>query len=354
MVNERLDVLDSIRGFAACIVAFIWHYQHFTSEGPKPFENYLKPLYENGWIMVELFFIISGFVMAYGYRDKIASGVIEFDYYMKKRIKHIWPLMFITLLVVLAEELIYHGISDQNFVYGGFDAWHFLLNILMIQYGWFDMNFSFNGPAWCIPVEIFCYILFYLVIKNKKNIYLYTVAIIGATAVYLMGWNLPFVNQAMSRGVICFFLGCLLFEVYSKRDKLRVGAINIVCYVILAIAVCVTYYCKSYDWFGNFPLVFMYVLAPCFLWVAINSQWLRNILEFKGFVALGKCSMSIFLWHFPVQYIIKIIDVYCGLKINYLSFSFFFVYIVAVLVVAVLSRRFIEKKNIDFMKIFVR
>lgn len=78
MVNKKELCLDSIKGGAACIIAFGYHYRHFRPQDVSPFYNIIPVSYDYGWLMVELFFMLSGFGMMLGYSDKILKHVISF------------------------------------------------------------------------------------------------------------------------------------------------------------------------------------------------------------------------------------------------------------------------------------
>lgn len=95
--------------------------------------------------------------MSYCYREKIENGM-EFLPYIEKRYKHLYPLFFITLMVMVVMQYTYKLVSGSYYVYK-VSVWHLILNLLCIQTGWLTTDQSFNGPAWCVSVEIF-YILF--------------------------------------------------------------------------------------------------------------------------------------------------------------------------------------------------
>ena len=85
MTNTKC--LNSLKGFAACIVAFVWHYQHFAPQAGSPLYSLFTVSYQYGWLMVELFFVLSGFGMMLGYGEKVISHAISFKDYMIKRLK---------------------------------------------------------------------------------------------------------------------------------------------------------------------------------------------------------------------------------------------------------------------------
>ena len=173
-MNKKELCLDSIKGGAACIVAFAWHYAHFRPKEGFPFYNIAPLSYDYGWIMVELFFMLSGFGMMLGYSEKILKHEISFKNYLFKRIAKLYPLFFLTLILVTILEFIYKIKVGETFVYSNYDIYHFILNLLFIQDGILGTELSFNGPSWCISISFFLYILFYYIAyksKSKNEIY---------------------------------------------------------------------------------------------------------------------------------------------------------------------------------------
>ena len=74
--SNRNLALDSLRGIAALGI-LVYHYQHFFQMGAGPFampyEEYIPFLYKFGWIMVDLFFCLSGYIF-FSYYQLIISN----------------------------------------------------------------------------------------------------------------------------------------------------------------------------------------------------------------------------------------------------------------------------------------
>ena len=87
-----------------------------------PFANIFKWSYSKGYIIVELFFMLSGFGMFLGYNVNISMCQISFKQYIIKRIKKIYPLFFFTLILVTTLEIWYKHLTGKTFVYQHFDC----------------------------------------------------------------------------------------------------------------------------------------------------------------------------------------------------------------------------------------
>ena len=108
---ERFYLLDIARGVAAIVVA-IFHYKLFyaynlSSENfviqNQPFYDYIKLIYEYGWIAVQFFFLLSGFIFFKLYLNKIKRKNLSFYNFLILRISRLYPLHFITLVIVLIQ-----------------------------------------------------------------------------------------------------------------------------------------------------------------------------------------------------------------------------------------------------------
>lgn len=344
--KEKFLVLDSLRGIGACIIAFFWHYHHFAPQ-LYPLASVFQVFYDYGWYMVEVFFMISGFVMAYSYKDKIVTRTISFWTYISRRIKHIYPLMLITLFVITIEECIHIKLTGRVFAYGDFDAIHFLLNLFCVQCGWFCSEFSFNVPAWCISVELFLYLVFYFLIflfkkKIKLIFFIYGFMVALGIIVYEMKWNYPILNFPMARGIISFFIGCILYEVFSFAYKRRTWIAYALMLEVLILLVITKI--KGYGFWTDMELGFTLLMAPAILWIVLSVKWIRMILEWKPFVWWGNCSLSVYLWHYPTQCLLAIINVLLKNKFNYSSIIFFLIYILSVISISIISKIGIENQ----------
>ena len=343
--------LDGLRGIAAFIIAFIWHYRwNFNPQNGLPFEKLFWPFYQYGEGVVELFFMISGFTMAYCYTDKIFSKAITFKNYILKRLSHIYPIFFISTFAVIVLQYIHIKLTGITFIVSHFDFLHFVMNIFLVQNGIFGDELSFNGVAWCIPIEFACYIILYiiLVLSNKngcKAAHIYALFIVFWSIVLMFNLHgVPFLNTQNARGQCCFFLGALLHYLYIKKRDIR--AIN---YLIFGSVILILAVMLQFDLSQNIVLagiILKLVILPIVVWMAINIKTLEIILGCKMLRLLGKLSLSLYLWHFPAEIFISDLDNAFQLNIDYSSYIFYFTYMTFVLILSYASNRWIESINL--------
>lgn len=350
MNRQRINSIDGLRGIGACIIAFFFHYKYFDStEIPLRMPG-IGLLGEYGYLMVELFFLISGFVIALQYKARIFNEQIVFKEFIKRRILHVWPLMAITLIVFTGLQTMYFCMLGEVFVSDGLDLNHFIYNLCLIQTGWIEDAISLNGPAWCISVEMLCYVIYYWCAycsRKHKNSYIGLCIAFVLLGLSLNIWkvSLPFAAYStVGRGYICFFVGALLFEMHDRlgeKARKKIGWLLILSSVFVGIEV----WLLGTGALGSPEITVSLYIAPVLLWLAINTDGIRWLLELKPLRYLGKCSLSIYLWHFPLQCAICLVDKKCQLNLDYSSTGFFLGYCVIVIAVASASYLLIEKNQ---------
>lgn len=323
--KDRISSLDGLRGICAFAVAFMFHFQLF--DVGIPFQGALRTVYDLSWLSVDIFFCISGFAISLVYEGQVSGSGISFEKFMYKRIKHIYPLMYITLAVCTLEQTMFFLKTGSSWWFSYFDVQHFVLCLLGIQSGWLNATLSFNGPAWSISVEMFLYILFFCMVrKSKGNRSLMHlgegIMIVSGLVVMSEGLLLPFANTLMARGVICFFGGMIIRELYvgyqkKTTAKRRMGLLTdaLVGGVILIwFWICHKYGTDAWIWGGSLNLglllVFDILIAPVSVWLALTGTIASKLLNLKLFRIFGNLSFEIYLWHFPVLLCIKLLEEY--------------------------------------------
>jgi peptidoglycan/LPS O-acetylase OafA/YrhL len=141
--RHRLRSLDLLRGLAAIIVLF-WHFSGIFRH--QPAFQIFRPFYTNGQPAVDVFFVISGFILQHVYADRFRSRADLLNFIVR-RLARLYPLHLITLLVVAALFSGFYfktGVYEYVFLYD--DLRHFLMNLFFVQYVGFQDGFSFNAP----------------------------------------------------------------------------------------------------------------------------------------------------------------------------------------------------------------
>ncbi|WP_368562563.1 acyltransferase family protein [Pseudoxanthomonas sp. UTMC 1351] len=229
---ERFYSLDVLRGIAALSVV-LWHWQHFFYHGTEPgsFDiralplfHYFPLLYTKGWLAVDLFFGLSGFIFYWLYSEKISRKQVSLKEFAILRFSRLYPLHCFTLLLVAIGQLVLYFNGEQSFVYENNDLKHLLLNLTFTSSWGFESGYSFNAPSWSVSTEVLLYLTFFLASRYapKKFFVLALFSLIGFTV-------LAKLHSPIGRGVGSFYLGGCVLVIYravtasSLRHYFEIG-----------------------------------------------------------------------------------------------------------------------------------
>jgi peptidoglycan/LPS O-acetylase OafA/YrhL len=337
---KRLHSLDALRGLAALSVV-VWHWQHFFAldgswpqnwdAAAQPFHSVLKPLYYEGWMAVDLFFALSGFVFFWLYGEAIREQRIGAAKFALLRFSRLYPLHFATLIAVSVLQLLFVRESGSFFIYTANDPWHFLVNLAFVQQ-WTPSrgDLGFNGPSWSVSVEVLLYGIFFVFCRVGLRSWQALALVALGLAIY--HWNTP-----VARGLIGFFMGGLAFhasEILAARQGARRIAGLICAAALLAWgAVGIEAYWGPFDgrlaaWVAGFHdpagrdyaehaqfLAFILIVSPLSIMaLALHEHVLGGRYGFLS--GLGDISYSTYLLHFPLQLAVALAALRFGIPVR--------------------------------------
>ena len=100
-----------------------------------------SPLYTKGWLAVDLFFSLSGFIFYWLYARRVAEIEISATKFMQLRFSRLYPLHLATLLIVVFLQMVSMNSRGSYFVYSNNDIYHFVLNLLFASSWGFERLF---------------------------------------------------------------------------------------------------------------------------------------------------------------------------------------------------------------------
>lgn len=312
MVSQRLRALDGLRGVAILLVMGFHYFYHLESFYYKstlyPYgETFSSVLiFKYGYMGVELFFIISGFVIAMTLES--SRSVIDF---VIRRFARIWPALIVS--AILTFFLL--NWSDAPFALHRRQFWpNFLPSLTLtppsLWSGWFPKVDYVTGVYWSLVVEIRFYviavILFWLFSREKlaRNIVIFTLVVYIARALLrraMPGYNGVYDALFIPDYLPWFAAGAVFYELYKER--LAKGAALIMLAMMYALIARVS---TNYAMIGRDP-VFASAAALFFLtlfWFLATKPTSMRIFEIRPLVWIGECSYSIYLYHYAVGMIL--------------------------------------------------
>lgn len=154
---SQLDALTGLRGIAAWLVV-IYHIRLSLADLVPAA---IMPALAKGYLAVDLFFLLSGFVIWYNYADRLRlGGMAAARLFLWRRFARIWPLHAAVLMayVAFAMVLLLTGRDTANYPLAELP-----LHLLLVQNWGFTALLTWNHPAWSISTEFAAYLLFPLV-----------------------------------------------------------------------------------------------------------------------------------------------------------------------------------------------
>lgn len=353
--TERFYLLDALRGLAALAVV-CFHWQNFLVQGEVevagyagtdlPFHGALLLFYERGFLAVDLFFSLSGFIFFCFYASKVSTGRVSAMQFFVLRASRLYPLHFATLVLAAVGQALFFATYGRYMAFWHNDAYHFALNLPMLSSVGLERGLSFNGPAWSISVEALLYLAFFVVCRHQLT------AVWLLMAMSMFGFFvLSSVYAPLGRGIGSFFLGGLVFALYCWL--VATAGRSMVCKVVVAAAAAVwlaTFHAYYVGWslqdipgLGRlqyrFPTLVLFPLT--ILALALTERWSKGL--GRRIAWLGDISYSSYLWHFPLQLAFALAATYAGLSLEVFKSGFSLVLFMALLLfLSWASHRYLE------------
>ncbi len=313
--KKHFKVLDGLRGVSAIMVVLFHILEVYSGE------DHTKQLINHGYLAVDFFFALSGFVMAHAYDDR--WGKMSLTDFFKRRLIRLHPL--IILGMTIGAICFYFGESDLFPKIEGTSIGA-LIVVMLIGYtliplptsmdirGWNEMH-PLNGPAWSLFLEYVANILHALILRKlSRTILSILVFIAGVALVHLAvtspngdiigGWSIE-VEQlkiGFTRLLYPYMAGMLL------RRTMRFGHYKngfLWCSLLLIIILGFPRI-GGYDhlWAnGLYDSLSIILLFPLIIYLGASSGEIKNRHLDTFCTFLGDISYPVYIIHFPFIYI---------------------------------------------------
>lgn len=318
--KPHYELLDGLRGVAAILVICYHIFEGFAFAKGGAIDTL-----NHGYLAVDFFFILSGFVISYAYDDRWKSNLTICNFF-KRRLIRLHPMVIMGAII-----------GAISFCIGGSQQWdgtHIGISATMLAllcamflipavpgHSSYEVRgngemFPLNGPTWSLFFEYIGNILYALFIRrlSTKSLSL-LVVLLGILHIWFtcsnisqygnigVGWTLDSVNfwGGLLRMLLPFTIGMLIARNF-KPFKIR-GAFWI-CAIILLILFSIPYL-KEYNGIhinGIFESICIIVIFPTLIWIGASGTITDNkssmICHF-----LGEISYPAYIVHYPIMYL---------------------------------------------------
>jgi peptidoglycan/LPS O-acetylase OafA/YrhL len=313
--NQYIPQLTGIRCIAAYMV-FLHHFNPVKKYYPGSFPDEFITEFYTG---VTVFFVLSGFLIAYRYMDSFTFSLRWFLKYMKNRFARIYPMYF--LLTVLTFIVLFH---QQTYNTENTNGWMvFIANVTFVRGFFDDLKFTGISQGWSLTVEECFYFLapfLFILYSRYKKLFLYPILFIVAGVVLV----LIFQNQKNMDGFFdsyhfmfnytffgrCteFFLGVQLAIIVKRRElqakftSVKFTFLGLSGMIVSLVAMTLVkgnakFAIDTIPGIGSNNLVLPVFVCCFFYGLLFEKSWVSKFLSSKILVLLGKSSYIFYLIH---------------------------------------------------------
>jgi len=295
-MRKRFEALDAFRGICAIAVA-IFHMHLVGSITELSF-------FRGSAILVDFFFVLSGFVLAhgYGFRDDL-----KFYPFMRARFFRLYPLHFFMFVVFFGLEILKYIASEHGGIIfndapftNKFAPQEIIPNLTLIH-AWLPWvePLSFNYPSWSISIEFYLYVILVVSMILLKSRRILAWVILSLSAAAIIASKVDFLTIKALEGLYSFFGGACAYAVYRKishwSPSFKLGSILELLLLIMVIWVV--------RYFGPYKLV----IAPAIfivtvMFFAFESGAISKLLKIKPLQIAGTLSYSIYMVHAAILF----------------------------------------------------
>lgn len=319
-------VLDGLRGVAALVVLAFHIFEAFATSPRDQIINH-------GYLAVDFFFMLSGFVMSYAYDNRWGEEMNYKEFFLRRLIR-LHPMVVIGTLL-----------GGIFFYFGGSDIWQVsevspwalagavLLNLFLIPalpsytVRGFGEMFPLNGPSWSLFFEYIGNILYALLLRRFSKLLLGLFTLTCGIGLFYMaftsefgtiGWGWTLMDHGFLFGLLrllfSFSMGLWLSRIFSRVDGAR-GMLFLGGGLLVAIAARPHLGAEGTDWYNAiFDVATVGLVFPLIIYLAASEQ-LKSEKMVKLCRYLGELSYPLYLVHYPLIYVY-----FAWVKNNELSF----------------------------------
>lgn len=165
MQTQMIQSLHGLRGVAALAIVFFHLATLLNAIEPDRFGP-RAGFFENGYLFVDLFFVLSGLIMGHVYRDRLTNrepGAYRraLARFFQARIARLLPLYYGTLFAAVAIAVVLFALGVRESILTPWDSKQALASSALLLQAWgTDTTLGWNTPSWSISAEVGAYLAF--------------------------------------------------------------------------------------------------------------------------------------------------------------------------------------------------
>lgn len=313
VTKPHYPILDGLRGVAALTVVLFHVFEANAT-------SHLDQIINHGYLAVDFFFLLSGFVIGYAYDDRWNKMTV--GNFFKRRLVRLQPMVIMGSIIGAAT--FYFGASSFFPLISNTPVWEMLL-IMVIGFtlipvppsmdirGW-NETYPLNGPGWSLFYEYIVNILYALFIRKFSKLALSILvflsagvlihyAVTSSTGTVIGGWTLDamHIQIGFTRVMFPFFAGLLLFRVatltHIKNAFLWCSLLVITVLVMPKIGGSQNLWMN-----GLYDSLSIILIFPLIVYLGasgkLHTSFAKRICKF-----LGDISYPVYITHYPLIYI---------------------------------------------------
>ncbi|OWK71349.1 acyltransferase [Pedobacter sp. AJM] len=291
--RQHFPVLDGLRGVAALAIV-IFHFMEIV------FTDFTQNIIGHGFLAVDFFFCLSGFVIGYAYDNRLEEmGILEF---FKSRIIRLHPLvLFGSVLGLFA--FLFDPFGGQPFIFStGKIILLFISSALLIPFPAMEERafnlFGLNAPSWSLFWEYVANIFYAFILARLHRKYLVILAIIAAILLGVVayragslmgGWAGDNFWDGGARIFYSFIAGLLVYR-FKWTIKNNLGFFGLS--ILLSLAFLMPFF--SYSWLAELAVVLFYF--PLIIALGVGTKVHERLIGLCHFS--GKISYPLYMTHY--------------------------------------------------------
>ena len=292
--QKNLQLIQVLRGVASLLVVLY----HTTLNFNEIFgRQFLSDFFSFGNTGVDIFFVLSGFIIAYTSFASIHSPqkIVPF---FRRRFIRIYPVYWIIISLFLLAQVLLPSYYKTHY---DFNPGNVLSTYLL--WPWHTMV---NGVSWTLSYELFYYVLFSFafLIKNKKLAAGLMITYILSVG-YMYNFNYDYLNQNKLMSFLFFpmniefFMGVTAALLVLKQNSLPAKTLIVSGSVLFCLSVAMNY--SGYQLTDRmFSRVLSFGVSSFLLVTGVAAyEFHKTVSVHRIFLSLGNASYSLYLLHLP-------------------------------------------------------